>query len=171
VFINTRGVYGRGIVEPGAEYDALAEEIRGKLARVIDPETGRPFCVKVWRREELYRGPALQKAPDILMELVDGYEVVSDLPDVPATLFGRREVPLFKKVERGFLSGAHTHEGILIATGRAVRGRQSVEHAQITDLAPTICALLGVPPMPNMDGRVLREILDLPLRASAAART
>lgn len=168
VFLNTRGVFGQGIVEPGAEYTQLAEEIRQKLARIIDPESGRPFCRKVWLRAELYSGPALAKAPDILMELEDGYEVVSELHEGPAGL-RRKPRELFRTVDRGFLSGAHTHEGIFIASGRAVKAGAAVEGAQIIDIVPTVCRLLGVAPMPGIDGQVLESALDLGSRDSVHA--
>ncbi len=160
VFLNTKGVFGQGIVEPGAEYEALAEEIRQKLAAVIDPATGKPLCTKVWRREELYSGPALAKAPDILMELADGYEVVSDLAEGPAS-FRRKSRELFRTVDRGYLSGAHTHDGIFIAAGRGVKRGATVRGAHIVDVVPTVCRLLGVAPMPHLDGAPLADALDL----------
>jgi predicted AlkP superfamily phosphohydrolase/phosphomutase len=168
VFINTRGIYAQGCVEPGEEYKRVAEEIRKKLAAIVDPETGNPFCTRVWLRDELYSGPALSKAPDILMELVDGYEVVSDFREMPATLF-KREPQLFQNVERGFVNGAHTHDGILIATGRGIRPGVTIEGANIVDMVPTILALLGAPAMRDLDGRVLEGILDSSVRRPAYA--
>ena len=161
VFLNTRGVFGQGIVEPGDEYNRLAEEIRQKLAAIIDPATGKPLCTKVWRREELYSGPATPKAPDILMELADGYEVVSDLQEGPAR-FGKKTRDLFRTVDRGYLSGAHTHAGIFIAAGRGVQRGALVTGANIVDVVPTVCRLLGVAPMPNLDGQTIEDALDRP---------
>lgn len=160
VFLNKRGVFGQGIVEPGAEYEQLAEEIRAKLAAVIDPATGKPLCTKVWRRDELYHGPATDKAPDILMELADGYEVVSDLSEGPAS-FRKKSRELFRTVDRGYLSGAHTHDGIFIAAGRGVKAGVEVKGANIVDIVPTVCRLLGVAPMPNLDGAPIADALAL----------
>jgi len=73
IWLNLRGREPEGIVEP-RDYQATR-------ARVIDTfrawrdEHGRPVVARVWRREELYTGPYVERAPDILLELadVDGY--------------------------------------------------------------------------------------------------
>src|SRR5437764_776092 len=73
VWLNLRGREPEGTVEP-TDYDRARDDIaRGLLA--WRDEAGRAVVRRVWRREELYRGPFVSAAPDLLLELarVDGY--------------------------------------------------------------------------------------------------
>lgn len=56
----------------------------------------------------------------------------------------------------------HRAEGILYLAGRGVRARTRIDGASQLDVAPTVLALLGVPPARDMPGRVLAEALDAP---------
>jgi predicted AlkP superfamily phosphohydrolase/phosphomutase len=68
VVINVRGREEQGIVEPGAEYDRLCEEIRSEALALRHPETGERLLAAVHRRDELFEGPALEKIPDLIFE-------------------------------------------------------------------------------------------------------
>src|SRR5436305_1229299 len=73
VWLNLHGRAPEGTVEP-TDYDRARDDIaRGLLA--WRDEAGRAVVRRVWRREELYRGPFVSSAPDLLLELarVDGY--------------------------------------------------------------------------------------------------
>ena len=54
IYINLKGREGQGIVKPGAEYEALIAEIRSKLARYVDEETGEHPVAYVFTRDEAY---------------------------------------------------------------------------------------------------------------------
>ena len=43
-------------------------------------------------------------------------------------------------------------------TGRNIRKDAVLESAELVDIAPTILALLDIPPAQDMDGRVLEEL-------------
>ena len=58
----------QGIVEPGAEYEAVVENLRARLLAFRDPATGAPVLTAVHRREEAYRGPHADGGPDLLVE-------------------------------------------------------------------------------------------------------
>jgi arylsulfatase A-like enzyme len=65
-------------------------------------------------------------------------------------------------------------EGVLIASGPAVRTGASLDKANLLDIAPTVLHLLGVPVPADLDGRVLSELFEPaivppPTRAEAAA--
>jgi predicted AlkP superfamily phosphohydrolase/phosphomutase len=74
--------------------------------------------------------------------------------------------------DHGFNIGRHGHissvsgihwtsapPGILIVAGSGIRPGIQVNGAHIYDIAPTILALLGLPPEDAMDGRILEEIM------------
>lgn len=56
-------------------------------------------------------------------------------------------------------SGKHNLAGVLIAAGGPIRRGAKVE-AGVRDIAPTVLALLGLPIPRDMEGRVLKEILE-----------
>jgi len=150
--INLRGRQPEGIVELGAEYEALRSEILDALRGLTDPDDGRPLVREAYRREEVYAGPFLEEMPDIVL-LTD-----------PAYQGGDETDLLITEVPHSFLSrfsGDHLMEGVLMMRGEGlIRRGERVEGAEITDLAPTILYALGCPVPQDMDGRVLEEALE-----------
>jgi predicted AlkP superfamily phosphohydrolase/phosphomutase len=113
--------------------------------------TGGKVVETIYRREELYHGEHLDKAPDIVF--------------LPTRLeyfgFGEYEFGSHKIIEpmRRGISGTHRMNGVLIAYGAGVRPGAVVENASLEDLAPTILHLMGEAVPQHMDGRVLSEAL------------
>jgi hypothetical protein len=54
-------------------------------------------------------------------------------------------------------SGSHRDEGIFIIVGNKVNTETSMDKAEITDIAPTILYLLGIPIQGEMDGKILLD--------------
>ena len=135
VYINLKGREPSGIVAPGAEYEALRDELAERLLALTCPETGERVVRAVLRPEELFHGPRAQHAPDLIAYPVEGYDLKGRL--------GAAEVFL-----RGQLSGMHTFgDAFWLLRGRALAGRPAV-----TDGAPTLMALVGEAPETDMDG-------------------
>jgi hypothetical protein len=67
IWINLKGRQPQGIVEPGREYDELCFDIDNQLRAARDPVTGEPYVERVFRREEVYKGPFVYLAPDLLV--------------------------------------------------------------------------------------------------------
>jgi predicted AlkP superfamily phosphohydrolase/phosphomutase len=150
--INLRGRQPEGIVELGAEYEALRSEILDALRGLTDPDDGRPLVHEAYRREEVYTGPLLEEMPDIVLLTDPAYQSGDDvdrlITEVPHSFLAR-------------FSGDHLMEGVLIMRGEGlIRRGERVEGAEITDLAPTILYALGCPVPQDMDGRVLEEALE-----------
>lgn len=57
----------------------------------------------------------------------------------------------------------HRLEGILYLYGHRVREHARIDSASILDIAPTVLALLGLPPAADMPGRVLDEAFSIEL--------
>ncbi len=159
IILNVEGREPQGVVKQ-AEYEALRTEIRRKLEALVDPATGQPCVEKTYTREELYSGSRLADAPDIIVVLKQGYQMVGDFlavhrggGKIPAgTLFGSGEGNRFK------ISGIHTPDGVLIAHGPGIAAGKKVSGARIIDLAPTILHTFGVAAPADMDGTVLTEL-------------
>lgn len=152
IYINLKGREPQGIVAPGADYEAVVNDIVARLWELEDPETGERVVDAVYRREEIYHGPHADEGPDINVIMKDmsyisrlGMEFVGDSVFGPVT---------------SYETGTHRQYGMLIAWGPGVRCGQCVEGAEIIDLAPTILYLLDVPIPEDMDGRVLIELFE-----------
>lgn len=151
IYINLAGARPHGIVRPGREYEILKEEITCAALALRDPRTGEPVVERVYRREEIYSGPYLDRTPDLLVQ-PRGWEYMA---------FGHADFGSNRLVE-GItgLSGHHRPEGVLILAGAGVRPGLRLEKVSILDLAPTILHALGVAVPEELDGRVLSEAFE-----------
>jgi hypothetical protein len=75
VYVNLRGREKEGIVAPGAEYDALRDELTRGLLELTDPATGERAVSRVFRREEVYRRYDPRLIPDLIVANRPGYRV------------------------------------------------------------------------------------------------
>ncbi len=73
VYINLKGRESQGVVEPGAEADALIQEIKEKLEKLMDPTTGKEVVRTVYEGSKVYHGPYTRRAPDLVMGWKRGY--------------------------------------------------------------------------------------------------
>ncbi len=161
VFINLQGREPNGVVPPGPAYEALRDEIAGRLAALRGPE-GQLLVEAVRRREEVYHGPYLDLAPDLVVIWRDyGFwgraRYDQNAPELFETQFAW---------DFGILpqSGTHRPDGVLIAAGPGIPADLAIEGARLIDLAPTILAYLGVPVPGSMDGAALTRLFaDAPL--------
>ncbi len=121
------------------EPERTREELTRALYDLKDPQ-GRPVIARVWRREELYTGPYLAKAADLIAVPHNGYDLKARL--------GASQ--LFVKSR---LQGMHTFDdAFLFVRGHALT---TPSKPQIVDLAPTLYALAGREPPPDFEGRNL----------------
>ncbi len=147
IYLNRAGREAEGIVE---EDDArsVAAEIARTLAGLADPERGAVAVRRVVPREDAYRGPWLEGAPDLLVNTAPGYRISS------ATALGGLPAALFSDNEKRW-SGDHVVDpaavpGILFSN-RPI----AAAGPHIIDLAPTILAALGVPAPDGLEGRTI----------------
>lgn len=75
-YIHRKGKYPRGTVEE-SEAETLIEEIKSKLESM--EFEGRKIIQAVHRPEEIYSGPQLKSAPDIVATPVDGFDLKGSL--------------------------------------------------------------------------------------------
>ena len=150
VQLNVRGREQNGVVEPGSQYEELRQEMMAQLKTIADPWSGRPVVKEIYRREDLFSGPYLDRVPDILMLLDTSVLARTELS---SAIWG--ETPESDLRE---LSGDHDLYGIFAASGPAVCSKGFLEEAHLLDVAPTMLASLGQSIPANMDGHVLEDI-------------
>lgn len=152
IFINLKGREPQGIVSKGEEYEQLLKEITQKLLSLVHPKTGERMIKQVYRKEELYNGPMLEKAPDLTF-------AIGDLKYDSSVKFGLATKEIFGPPEFED-SGTHRREGILIASGKGIRKGFMIEKATLFDIAPTALYILNLPVPLDMCGRVLENIFE-----------
>lgn len=152
IYLNVRGREPQGTVEPGTEYQAVLDRLIQRLLAWVDPQDGKPVVTAVYKKQELYHGPYLEQAPDLLILMRDGAYVTHGgyefSPD------GR----LFTAPQT-FQSGSHRLNGIVMAYGPGIRPAKGLS-ANIVDITPTVLYLLGVPVPQTLDGRVIEPLVD-----------
>jgi predicted AlkP superfamily phosphohydrolase/phosphomutase len=141
VYVHRAGRFPLGTVG-AAEADDLLGRVREGLLALHDdapgaPAAGRPVP-RIFARDEVYHGPCVGSAPDLVVHFADGYD--------PKGALSKKDV-----FGRSALTGMHTYADALFVADRA---GVPVDDLDIIDLAPTILTLLGVEPPAAMDGRV-----------------
>ena len=141
--INLRGREPEGIVEPGAEYEALCSDIQRRLESLVNPATGKPAVRKVWRCHDVFRGPRQEQLPDL---------VVSWNDEAPIESLAAAGMKTVAEVSPDPRTGTHSTSGFLLACGTGIpAGRESIGH--LVQIAPTILRLLGVEGELDLDGQ------------------
>ena len=148
VYINLKGREPMGTVQPGAEFEAVREAIIEALKLLVDGETGSPVIEEIYRKEELYSGPHLSEAPDLVF-LPKNLEIAA---------FGEYEFASHRILDPSWgVSGSHRMDGLLMMKGSRIRKGVGIEGARIIDLAPTVLYLLDLPVSREMDGRMMED--------------
>jgi predicted AlkP superfamily phosphohydrolase/phosphomutase len=137
IYLNLFGREPRGFVNPGEEADRLADEIVAGLEALVDPETGERVITKVYRKEDVYHGEALDEAPDLIVGFARGYENADEsaLGSVPKKLM---------KDNDDAWSGSHLMDpahvpGILLSNAKF-----TLRDPKLIDLTVTILEEFGI---------------------------
>lgn len=148
--INLKDREPQGIVRI-MEYEKLRDFVIKRLYEFRDPKTNEEIIDKVHRREEIYWGPYLNDAPDLIIQMKNGYVLKST--------FGRG---LILPARQGIAerSANHRIDGIFLAYGPRIKKGQKIERVKIYDVVPTILHMFGLPILSDLDGRVLTEMFD-----------
>ncbi|MEK7773499.1 MAG: alkaline phosphatase family protein [Deltaproteobacteria bacterium] len=154
-----------------AQRQAVSKKLIGELCEIRD-DSGRRVIEHVYRREDIYSGEHVLKAPDLTVICGPGYQVIAP-----------NEFLYFKKKFEDSLflshrwSGRHERYGIFLLKGPAVKKGVVLENPRIIDVTPTILHLMEMAVPAYMDGMVLQEALEPeylarnPVRYSGEAAT
>ena len=158
-----RGREPAGIVVPGAEYEALRDEIKARLLALREPQSGEQVVAEVWKREEVYSGPYVDWSPDLRV-------IWQEYPAQKRTYFNAGEPWADAPFAYAGQTGDHARDGILYAFGPGVRQGVRLPRLSIMDLAPTVLWLRGLPVPADMDGRVLTDLFEPDFVAGSGRR-
>ena len=152
VWINRAGREPEGTVAPG-DYEAMRARVVEALASWRHAD-GRPVVERVWRREDVLHGDAVEQAPDLLLELalVDGYSPSCLRSATPGPSI-RRLVPHEHGAGKGAgMNGAHRRDGVIAMAGPGVRAIGDLGACDVVDVVPTLLAAIGSPIPNGLDG-------------------
>ncbi len=150
VYVNLKGREKNGIVEPGAAYEALREELIRRLTGLTDPKNGERAVSRVFKREDVYRRFNPRLIPDLIVTNRPGYRV-----SWQASL----GVPTENVFEdnRDVWSGDHCSldpelvKGVFFASKRF----RAAPVPGIADVTASVRALIGAPAPPDAAGKSL----------------
>ncbi len=137
IYLNLKGRESEGIVAPGAEEDALIDEIRNELLKLKDPKGGGPVVQNVYRNTGIYTGPKTELASDIIIGFHEGYRMSwqTAIGGTPDAVFEDN----MKKWTGDHIMDPSNVPGILLTNF-------AVKHAApgLTDIAPTVLSCFGL---------------------------
>jgi predicted AlkP superfamily phosphohydrolase/phosphomutase len=162
IWINKKRGDSMGIVESNEEYEELRDFIIKELHDLRCPETDERVIARAYRKEEIYHGRHVHKAPDIVITFRPrGY--------VPRPSYSVDRSVVLQTLSRDILendefnlreNGRHQPNGILMVRGKMIKKGHVAKDAHIMDLAPTILHTMGLPVPDDMDGKVLSDIFE-----------
>ena len=133
--------------------DVAQSELRDKLinmmGQLIDPTTGEKVRPIFHLREDTFKGPFQDEAPDLCVELYSGDEKIQISPRLGTGKLWSLS-PHFSSI--------HTREGFWALAGPNVKQGLRLD-AGLLDLAPTLLQLLGFEGSSDFDGKILDSAL------------
>jgi len=146
LYLNVRGREREGVVEPGAQADALLREIRQELLEVRDPKNGSQVITRIDLASEAYQGPYARTGPDALVGYNRGYR------SGWKTILGAFPADVLEDNTNAW-SGDHCMDftkvpGVLLSNRRI-----EAQAPALTDIAPTILSEFGIAKTKDMMGQ------------------
>jgi predicted AlkP superfamily phosphohydrolase/phosphomutase len=150
LYLNVQGREQNGIVRVGQEADALTDELAKRLENEKDSATGQRIIVHAYRKKEVYRGNALDSAPDIVLGFNRGYR------SSWGTILGGYEPDIVTNNTDKW-SGDHCMD-VNLLPGVLLSNRPiSSDSPALVDLAPTILAQFRIESPPGTEGKVVLD--------------
>ena len=153
IYLNLMGREPQGIVTPDT-YLSLCEQITQELYSLFDPEDGKPVVDKVIPRQDIFDGPYMEAAPDLIVLMRE----LTYITHEGFELNVEGQNPFVTPVTGE--SAGHRLEGVLMVAGPHIAHRQTLLTASITDITPTVLYLMGIAPQSDIDGHILEMLFD-----------
>lgn len=144
LFLNTAS-HPEGIVEPSTETD-YRDELAAAFESLPHPEEDRPLMSAVRTKHDLFDGPYVDRAPDLVF--------VADEMRCNAPM-GFTDGDVFMAADWG----EHRQYGTLLTAGPSFSSVDDAPDADIKDVLPLVLSLLGEPAPDDIDGSVPEERL------------
>jgi predicted AlkP superfamily phosphohydrolase/phosphomutase len=146
LYLNVKGREAEGIVKPGAESEALKAELIEKLSGLQDPVSGEVGIRTVYGTSDLYKGPYLKEAPDLIVGYNEGFRTSWD------AAVGKVTASVFEDNTKAW-SGDHCVDPDLVPGVLFCNRPVDASEPGLEDLAPTALELFGLRPPAWMEGK------------------
>jgi len=150
LYLNLKGRERDGTVHPGEEAEQVTDKLIRHLTGIRDPDTGATVISRVCRARDIYSGPHMGNAPDLVVCYAPGYRASWD------TVLGKypRE-HILDNLDPW--SGDHSMDssrlqGVFLSNRPITTNTPALE-----DIAPTLLSLFGAPHNPGMTGRTIMD--------------
>ncbi|REJ87691.1 MAG: hypothetical protein DWQ34_23870 [Planctomycetota bacterium] len=146
LYLNLQGREAHGTVPPGEAAQNLEAELIDQLTRVRDPQSGERVISNVFRASQIYSGPHLDLAPDLIVAYNDNYRASWD------TILGGfpREHILDNQ---DAWSGDHCIDSRFVPGVLLCSHPVAAAEPRLQDLAPSILQQFGLSAPPAMTGQ------------------
>jgi len=141
IYIHEKRKYPQGSVPPGKPCEALVEELAQALSGLTAPPgdaAAQKLIRRVYRKEELYSGPFLASAPDLVL-----------LAEPGNNLKGATQRKEIFDTEGPF-TGMHTQDDAFFLSDQPA---SLIQDLHILDVTRTALTLLGSPSAAGIEGR------------------
>jgi predicted AlkP superfamily phosphohydrolase/phosphomutase len=123
------------------DYDAVRAQLIIDLQELRDEQTGERIITEIHKREDVFPGPAMLDAPDLLLVLRDhGFVSI------------KNKYPIVEP--REVVAGTHHPDGIFIAYGSGIKQGVEVGRRNIADVGATLLYSLGLEVPCNLEGKI-----------------
>ncbi len=131
IYLNLKGREGKGIVNPGNEAEQLKKKLADVFTGLRDPKTGNPVIKNIYTRDELYSGPYVDEAPDLVVGFHPGYRASwqTAIGGVTPKILEDN----LKKWSGDHIFNAGDVPGIFL-----INRKISISHPRVIDIAPTV---------------------------------
>ncbi|MFX0168070.1 MAG: alkaline phosphatase family protein [Candidatus Hodarchaeota archaeon] len=128
------------------EYEELVNKLKKAFSDLKDPESGNSVVNAVFHRRDIYTGPFVDNAPDLILLLSEDYKATK-------TLSGKNILERLSQIK-----GTHERSGVFMAKGGWIKAGHSISEIDLQDITPTILHLFDLPIPDDVDGEVKEEI-------------
>ena len=131
---------GQAGITPG-DYEAFRNRLIKDLEDLRDPESNERIIARIYKREEVFPGPAMTDAPDLLLVLRDfGFVSI------------KNKEPIIER--RRAIAGTHHPEGVFLAYGPGIKRGEMVDGQNVADVGAVLLYSLGLEVPSDFEGRV-----------------
>jgi len=148
VYLNIKGREKFGCVNAGEEAQQLRREIIEKLTGLNDPDSNVIAINEIYDSKEIYSGPYVDDAPDLIIGYNDGYRISWE------AAIGKTTKTVFEDNTKCW-SGDHGIDPKLVPGVIFCNHDIETEEPALVDIAPTLLKLFGNQVPPYMDGKPL----------------
>lgn len=148
--VNLAGREPQGIVQPGADYEAVLADLTRALLELTDKGGTRRIVAEVIRTDERFPGARRAWLPDLIVRWNGAYPIDS----ARSERVGAIDLP-----SPDARPGTHLGPGFVLAAGPGIARGATLQDAHILDIAPTVLARAGVAIPDYMPGRALSQLV------------